>query len=240
MAWHCKPSGGYVTNTPVAAYPDTNGIDNCMEIWDMLRTRGWTANACAGLLTCIALESGYNPWRWQGGAPAASAVNGLPRSGRAYGLVQWDPASYNNAQYIAQQGVNPNKYIENPNAMNQPGYGPNFADQTGSTLDGAAQISYLNSFGWIGQYFPSATYPAYGTLEPSFADFKASTRDPGVLADVWVVNFERPGDPFGNQSVRRALAPELYNLISGAPPRRFPAWLLLRWRQQMLKGKGYI
>lgn len=241
MPWHAKSSGGYTTSTPVYYYPDADGQDNCLMIWSMLRTRGWTPNAAAGLLTCIALESGYNPWAWQGAVPSSTQYNNLPRSGRAYGLVQWDPASYNNAAYIAAEHQHPNKYIDNPNSVNLGSYGPNFSDVPGKIDDGAAQIAFLDSFGWIGQYSPSVTYPEYGQLAPSYQSYKSSTLDPGVLADVWVVNFERPGNPFRNQSYRRALAPELYQLISGAPAQSsIPAWLLLKWRQSQIGGKGYI
>lgn len=238
MPWHCKNYGGYTTSTPVYNYPDADGIDNVTEIWSMLRTRGWTATAAAGLLTCIAYESGYNPWAWQNGIPSSSQVNYLPTSPhRAYGLVQWDPASYNN---IYRNHYN--KYIENPNAMNKAGYGPNFSDQPGSNLDGAAQIAYLDDFGWIGQYYVTpGYYETYGQMCPSFASFKSdTTHTPADLATVWVVNFERPTNPMNNKAGRDALAPELYNLISGIQPSGIPAWLLLKWRQNQIGGKGYI
>lgn len=240
MAWHCKNYGGYTTSTPVSNYPDADGIENVTLIWQLLRTRGWTASACAGLLTCIAYESGYNPWAWRGGIPTYSSRNALPRSGRSYGLVQWDPASYNNAQYIAQEGTHPNKYIDNPNSMNLAGYGPNFSDQPGNINDGAAQITFLDASGWVGQYSKSTAYPYYGNMCPTFNSFKTDTsHSPADLATVWVVNFERPSDPMGNKPGRDALAPELYNLITGVPS-AFPVWLLLKWRQNQIGGKGYI
>lgn len=241
MAWHCKNYGGYTTSTPVYNYPDADGIDNVMEMWNILYHRGWTASAAAGLITCIAYESGYNPWAWRNGIPYEAQVNALPRSGRSYGLVQWDPASYNNATYILQEHENPNKYIQNPNAVNKAGYGPNFADVPGNINDGAAQLAYLDDFGWVGQYRPHPSYPYYATMAPSYQDFKSdTTHTPADLATVWVVNFERPTDPMGNKPGRDALAPELYNLISGIQPSSIPAWLLLKWRQNQIGGKGYI
>ena len=235
MAWHCKPTGGYVLNSPTG-WPDPDGEDNINEIWSMLRTRGWTETAAAGFLACVGLESGYNPWRWQGGPPSVNTYKNIVGSGRAYGLVQWDPASYLN-----YDRPNLNKYIDNPNSINLPGYGPNFSDQTGNTLDGAAQIAFIDSFGWIGQYFPSTDYPYYGTMCPSYASFKAdTTHTPADLATVWAANFERSQGVISSKPWRDPLADHLYQMLSGAPARKFPAWLLLRWRQQMINGKGHI
>ncbi len=233
MSWHCKSSGGYTTNTPVTRYPDADGIDNCIEIWNTLSARGWTANAVAGMLTCAAFESGYNPWRWEADHifqnSAAADADNYPGS-YGYGLLQWTPASYMNAAYYAARGVRPNKYINNPHSINLPGYGPNYIDTPGSTLDGRAQMIYLDTYGYVGSYYNSGG--TYGNMEPTFADFKASTRPASDLCEVWVTNFERPQDPSGNRPARQALAPLLYDLISGVPPTKaLPIWLLFKMRE---------
>lgn len=232
MGWHCKSTGGYTTSTPVYNYPDANGIDNCLMIWNVLQARGWTANATAGLLTCAAFESGYNPWRWENNhilSQAGADADAYPGS-YGYGLLQWTPASYNNAAYIAARGGHPNKYIANPYAINKAGYGPNFSDVPGNINDGAAQMAYLDDYGYVGQYYRNSSYPAYADVAPTFAQYKASTASAADLAECWVVNFERPANPANNRSLRNALAPYLYNLITSAPVQRFPVWLLFKIR----------
>lgn len=245
MPWHCKATGGYVSNNPVTGYPDSDGEDNCKAIWNTLRPLGWTATACAGLLTCIALESGYNPWRWENNAIQTVAGVDLERYDpdnninlcHGYGLVQWTPASYENVDYYNYHGQHANKYLKNPNSMYLSGYAPNYADQSGGTYDGAAQMRYLNSYGYVGQYSRSTLYPYYGNMCPYFSDFKSdTTHTPAELATVWVVNFERPSNPMGNIAVRNNLAPLLYQLITNTPPPSgIPVWLLMKWRNDNMK-----
>lgn len=225
--WHCKPTGGYtMTYQGIYNYPTSDGVDNCIEARNLLMSLGWTLNAVCGLLTCVAFESGYNPWRWEGNSiQSTTSVDSFPYG---YGLVQWTPAS---DTYAANPGLN--KYINNPRSINIPGYGPNYSDQTGSTLDGAAQLQYLNDDGWRGQYFSSPGYPYWGNMEPYFSDFKISTRPASDLCEVWVVNFERPGNPAGNRTRRQALASALYDLLGGSPvQRKIPVWLLFKLREE--------
>lgn len=247
MPWHCKAIGGYVSNNPVTGYPDSDGEENCIEIWHLLRNRGWTANAVAGLLTCIAFESGFNPWRWESDHQLSTTSVISDTSFYGYGLVQWTPASYlntywrNTSVFPDHAGKVPNKYIDNPYSININGYGPNFSNQAGNSLDGAAQIIYLHNKGWSidGEhldYYRSDSYPFYGNLEPTFQDYISSTRTPAILSTVWAVNFERSGDPMGRLSQRNALAPLLYNLITNAPPSSsIPVWLLMKWRNDSMK-----
>lgn len=244
MAWHCKPTDGYVADYPVTGYPDSDGEENCLEMWSILQSYGWTAEAAAGVLTCMALESEFNPWRWQGGVASTTNYKNFG-VGRAYGLLQWDPASYLNVNRYHY-----NKYIDNPYSINLPGYGPNFSDQPGSMLDGQAQTIWLATKAWSingidKDYFRSDVYPYYGYMEPEFSDYKVSTRNPADLATVWVVNYQRPSDPMGRKTIRDNLAPLLYQLITGSPPpppppTGIPVWLLLKWRQNQIGGKGYI
>lgn len=229
MAWHCKSTGGYTTNTPVTRYPDADGEDNCIEIRNTLMGRGWTLNAVCGLLACAAFESGYNPWRWEG--DNVQSTTSVDSFSGGYGLLQWTPASDTN---IDRPGRN--KYINNTHSVNLPGYGPNFSNQTGNILDGRAQMVYLDTYGYVGSYFNSGG--TYGNMEPTFADYKASTRPASDLCEVWVTNFERPQNPAGNRAARQALATALYNWLNGEPPApTFPVWLLLKWREKNMKGR---
>lgn len=238
MPWHVKTTGNYTTSTPVYNYPDQDGIDNCFMAWNILSARGWTRNAVAGLLTCVAFESGYNPWQWQNDHIFASTTvdyDNYPGS-VGYGLVQWTPASYMNHDYYTNKGERPNKYINNPQSVNLTGYGPNFSDIPGNVNDGTAQLVYLDSYGWVGQYFDSHNY--YGHLVPNFQDFKTSTLPASDLCEAWTQNFERAGGSYDptQRSRRQALAPELYQLLGGTPPASpFPAWLLMKWRQDNMR-----
>ena len=224
MAWHCKATGGYTTSTPVARYPDNDGQDNCLQIYNQLTSYGWTVNAICGLLTCIGFESGYNPWRWQGDAVPTIANRDYFNGG--YGLVQWDPASETNIDR-----PNRNKYINNPYSINLPGYGPNYSDVPGNTLDGRAQMEYLHIHGYDGQYYRNLSYPTWADVAPTYADYITSTAAASTLCETWVVNFERPGNPATNRTLRQALATELFNWLSGVQPSQFPIWLLFKLRE---------
>lgn len=241
MGWHCKATGGYTTGSPVYNYPDADGQDNCLQIYGILNQLGWTVNAICGLLTCAAFESGYNPWRWEANhilSEAGADADAYPGS-YGYGLLQWTPASYNNAAYMAaHSGAHPNKYIANPNALNKAGYGPNFSDKPGSQFDGYAQMLYLDDYGYVGQYFRNSSYPSWADVAPTFAQYKASTAAASTLCETWVVNFERPANPNNNRAYRQALATELFNWLSGVippipdtPGGKFPVWLLFKMRE---------
>lgn len=243
MGWHCKATYDYTTSTPVYNYPDAYGLDNCDQIYYILRSKGWSTNAICGLITCIGFESGYNPWRWQGDVlPTTATYNGAAGN-KGYGLVQWDPGSYEN---YADTPLHQNKYIDNPTSIHIPGYGPNFADQVGSYYEGYAQIVWLDAHGSDqGDYYSSGNY--YGSLEPTYAGYKISTYPADYLCETWTQNFERAGgtyDPDKRQK-RQALAAELWNRYNGMPviapdkPKTFPVWLLFYLRQINF-GKGWI
>lgn len=253
MGWHCKNTGYYFGNNPVQYYPDPDGLENCDQIYYILKNSGWTTNAICGLLTCIGLESGYNPWKWEGESPggyyilptqyAANHDDGSHNGYYGYGLVQWTPASYENVYAPGR-----NKYQCNPNAVNIPGYGPNFQQEPGSAYDGYAQIVFLDQHGDDGNdYYNSGGY--YGNLAPDYADFKVSTAAASDLCETWVANFERPQNPSDRRPQRQALAAAFYNNYNGKPvlppdlppaARGIPVWLLLKWRQaNMKKGRWY-
>lgn len=60
MAWHAKPSGGYL-------YSSNEGTENIIEIRNTLINEfGWTAEAVEGAVVNSTYEGGLNPWRWQG------------------------------------------------------------------------------------------------------------------------------------------------------------------------------
>ena len=258
MGWHCKNQGGYRANTPVDYYPDSDGFENCDQIYYILKAKGWTTNAICGLLTCLAIECEYNPWKWEGSMgydrmhSLDAAVNDDGHWGDpdtwpnyyGYGIVQWTPACANNTYYGTA-----NKYINNPNAVNIPGYGPNFKDEPGNPYDGYAQTVFLADYGGTGQYYNSGQY--YGNLCPTYDSYKISTQPADYLCETWTQNFERAAGTYdpARRAIRQALAAELWNVYNGKPVlppdlpsgASFPVWLLLWWRQaNMNNGRWYV
>lgn len=258
MGWHCKNVGYYKDDSVMTNYPDQDGFDNIDQIYYILRGKGWTTNAVIGLVTCIGFESGYNPWCWEGSgysrfadqaaadADNINVVNWDDVSFWGYGLVQWTPASYNNTRYYQHYGAHANKYQSNPHAVNVPGYGPNFNQVPGSLYDGYAQMVYLDDYGWDGQYYDSHNY--YGHLEPTFQQYKVSTRPASDLCETWTQNFERAGGSYdqNKRAQRQALATALYSIYQNKPVLPpdtpgggggFPAWLLMKWRQDNMRRR---
>ena len=228
MSWHCKATGYYKDDSVVLNYPDADGMENCDQIYYILARRGWTVQAIVGLLVCIGFESGYNPWKWQGSiVPSTSNYTGTVGN-KGYGLVQWDPGSYNNLV----EGDHQNKYIDNPYAIHKPGYGPNFSDVVGSYYDGYAQMLYLNQYGHVGQYYDSYnTY--YSRIATTFTAYRTSTADCWDLCETWTQNFERAQGSLNPQrrAERQTLAQALWPVFNGKPvlPPDQPdniAWLL--------------
>ena len=246
MGWHCDPSAVFRDGT-VYKRPTAVGMDNCEQIYYILKQYNWTTNAICGVLTCIGFESGYNPWIWQGSIiPTTSNYTGSTGN-KGYGLVQWTPGSYLNTIRYHR-----NKYIDNPWTVGTPGYGPNFADQTGSLYDGYAQTVFLATHAWSidgvnKDYYEYSSSNYYSHLAPEFSDYIVSTAAAHDLCETWVLNFERPYDPTANRTYRQTCADYLWNHFNGlpvippdTPGGTFPAWLLLKWRQaNMNRGRWY-
>lgn len=162
MAWHNKSTGGYAEGTP-------EFDENCNEIWRVLGPLGWSKNAVAAICGNFAHEGGMNPWRWEGdnvlnyGNPIIATS-----TTNGYGLAQFTPSG---------------KYILDSRAQALSGYGPNYSDRTGSNNDGEAQVLFIDSYA---DYIPTSQFPM------TFAEFRVSTWNPYLLAEVWVRNYERP------------------------------------------------
>lgn len=187
MPWHCDPTAYYTQGS-------TEADDNARMIFAVLNTLGWSKNAIAGLLGNIQHEGIMNPWQWYNREVQSS--NGSPWTGHAYGLVQFNPAS---------------KYIDN--ASSYAGYGPNFSDKTGSTLDGQAQLFFIHD---NADYSETSTYPI------SYVDFKISTLSAEYLAGAWLYNYERPDNPQDKLGDRQDSAGYYFDLISGETPTPTP------------------
>lgn len=237
MAWHCDPSAVFDDGT-VYHRPTATGMDNCEQIYYILKQYNWTTNAICGLLTCIGFESGYNPWLWEGSTIPTTANYKGSTGNKGYGLVQWTPGSYLNTQ-----NYHKNKYIDNPWTTTMPGYGPNFADQTGSLFDGYAQTVFLATHAWSidGTQSNADYYDGYHTyysgLAPTFADYIISTAAAHDLCETWTQNFERASgslDPT-KRARRQTLADYLWNHFNGLPvvspdTPGLPVWMLFKMR----------
>ena len=224
-------------------------MDNCEQIYYILKDRGWTTNAICGVLTCIGFESGYNPWRWEGSRPTESGVDSYSERYNGYGLVQWTPASYE-AQDAYGNPRHGWKYCKHPTAMTVPGYGPAYSDVTPSNWDGYAQTVWLHQDGCRhGEFFVTgySGQSYYEQLAPNINVFIASTAAAHDLCETWVLNFERPQYPLNNRTYRQTCADYLWNHFNGlpvvppdTPGGYFPVWLLLKWRQaNMNQGRWY-
>lgn len=195
MSWHCKASGGY-DRASIEAY------DNCVEIYNLLEGRGWTRNAVIGLLGNIGHEGVYNPWRWQDDIELNDYDDYHTSNAHAYGLVQFDPAS---------------KYIDY--AQSYPGYGPKFANSSGSTLDGQAQMLFIDE---NADYIPTASYPE------TYAEYKASTKSVEYLTRAWFANYER--GTWSDIRLDDAIYWDSHLPDAPTPHGELPIWLLIKIR----------
>ena len=178
-SWHNAVSGGYSRTSQEA-------FDNAICTFRKLSSLGWTVNAVAAVYGNMEAESGYNPWRWE--SDAVPYYANTPSYG--YGLVQFTPSS---------------KYISSSAAQGYSGYGPNWADHTGSANDGDAQLEYIHNYA---DYYSTTAYPM------GFDEFRTSTLDAGTLARAWLYNYERPADPTATEDARAEAGQYWYNILS--------------------------
>lgn len=169
--WYCKIRGGYAPNTNEAQY-------NATRLREVLEGYGWSLNAICGFLGNVQLESGLNPWRYQGDNVQSTATYYTWNGG--YGLVQYTkPKKYIDGEYDGNPHPNVKAWVQ---AL--PEYGPNFSDRTGSLEDGDAQLIYLNNYN---DYRATSRYPY------SFEEFKSLELDLETMVLIWLKNFERAG-----------------------------------------------
>lgn len=193
MAWHCKAKGGYAETTAEAH-------ENADKIRWLLNNMGWTDNAVCGALGSMAHESGLNPWRWQGDSVKTYA--GAKTTSLGYGLVQATPAK----KYV----------IEQESALKDLGFGPNFSDRPGNTLDGQAQCYWIDRV--QGQWTPNNTNVGGMT----YAEYKVSTLEAGELAVKWLYGFERPQYPEQTRQARIDSARYFWEYFGGQTPEPDP------------------
>lgn len=206
--WSVAQTGGFLKESNEA-------IGNAYMIWNILSQLGWTVNAVCGLLGNLEVESGYNPWRYEG--DNIQSMASAQSWGYGYGLVQFTPCR---------------KYQFDSRAQQLFGYGPNWSDQTGSLNDGTAQLIFIDRFA---DYYPTSSYPE------TYSQFKQSNATADYLARVWIYNYERPADPSASIAQREAAALYWYSILSGTPPGpgpwpgTIPVWLMKKIRDRKFK-----
>lgn len=124
ITWHTQATAGYPKETAEAH-------DNAIAIASLLESLGWSLPSACALIGNAQGESGLNPWRWES--------DYVPTVAEAYA---WTPAQLSVHGYGLFSFTYFTKYVDY--AMGYPGYGPNFADRTGSNLDGQAQVLFMN------------------------------------------------------------------------------------------------
>lgn len=107
---------------------------NASKIWKLLRNKGYTKQAIAGILGNMEQESGIVPDKEQIGGPA-------------YGLVQWDGSSY---PLAGEATIDGRQYVKNILST---------AGISGDYRSIETQIELLEWCMHNGQYIPTATYP---------------------------------------------------------------------------------
>ena len=128
MSWNAKQPGGYATT-------DSGAKQNANEMATILTPKGWALKSVCAMLGNVYIESGYNPWRWQGDdAPTQSEFENWTSSEalhHGYGLFQFTPA---------------NRYINNVNKNNyrNKGYSPKFLSVYAKPTDGQSQTLFMN------------------------------------------------------------------------------------------------
>lgn len=181
--WHAKPYGGYPRESQEA-------FDNAICVYNLLTSLGWTLQAMCAFWGNVEAESTYNPWRWENDY-IHSSNDDLSQTG-GYGLVQFTPSG---------------KYIYDPNAQSNIGYGPNFSDWTGNVFDGDSQCRFINDYA---DYEINAGY----NYPITYDEFKTGYYSPEYLAKAWLHNYERPGDQSeAVENYRAMLARYWYDIL---------------------------
>lgn len=219
MAWHNKQTGSY-SRTSTEAY------DNAIEVYNILSSWGWNRSSVCALLGNMEVESGYNPWRWQGdsvpveGNSAYIGTNATTNTNHAYGLMQFDP---------------PYKYLHS-NASTLSQFGINYSNQAGSQSDGYAQLWWTHNLSVsTGQYFVNPSHPTYNDTWNEFIT-NSNNRSVTFLATEWCYNWERGtwsdervnGANFWDQTLPGSPQPP-------APSGNIPIWLLFKLKERNFK-----
>lgn len=215
--WHAKRTLGYDKES-------TEAIDNAYCIYNYLSGKGWTLYAICGLLGSLEVESGYNPWRWEGDAVLNTYdIPQMMSRTHGYGLVQFTPSW---------------DYINGFSHLGS--YAPNFNNRQGNPNDGHAQLEVVDGdllHKWLVRDGTPAEY------RQTYSEFKQSN-NLRVAVGSWLYNYEYPSHPEQTIDRRYNTAVYWFEVLSGIPPtpptpttkRKLPIWLLKQTINKNTKG----
>ena len=143
----------------------------------LINEKGWTKQSAAAVVGNMVTESTINPGLYESGI-----VRPFDTPMRGYGLVQWTPAT---------------------GLINFINSSANTGNHKYNSFEGQLDCLDWNMRGGDGQYFSHPRYPygAFAELNTGLK-FISSTKDPRVLADVFIKNYLRPAvfeQPFRGQ-----------------------------------------
>ena len=206
MPFYCKPSGGYTELS-------TEWCNNVDIIYGILNDAGWSIAAVAAAIGSFQMESGMNPWRWEG--------DQVRLDGYGYGLPQFTPAR----GYVELTGV--------------PGHAPNMSVSGisgGNVSDGYAQSYVVRDNAplakWTGltwrTYWSTTVYPSawarcqqirttYGRNTFTYDYFQHNISDVNDAAYIFFAAYEGPGNA-DHYSIYEAAARRAYEYLTGVTP----------------------
>ena len=226
MPFVAKPSGGYTQGS-------NDWKNNVDIIYGILNAAGWSDYAVAGCLGSLQMESGMNPWRWEG--------DQVRLDGYGYGLPQFTPAR----QYVELTGV--------------AGHAPNMSTTSvsgGNVSDGIAQTNIIRDNAplakWTGvtwrDYWDRTTYAnawarcqqvrnTYGRNTFTYDYYQHNISDVNDAAYIFFSAYEGPGNA-NSYTAYEAAARYAYEYITGitpptpptpTPSRKLPIYFYLRY-----------
>lgn len=207
VEWNAKATGGY-------SFDSDEAKENATMMYRVLGNLGWTLQAICGLLGNVAVESSYNPWRWENDEVLSSTDQSIieTSTSHGYGLVQFTPAG---------------KYISSSDAQLSQYYAPNFSDRPGNPNDGTSQLEFINSHA---DYISTHDYPI------SYSDYKTSVLSADYLAEVWFYNYERAASS-SSLATRKQMALKWYDYLIKVDPydgeksksNKMPLFMYMKW-----------
>ena len=168
--------------------------ENAIQLASILRNKGWTDIAIAGLFGNIEYEGVFNPGQCEVDHGVPSGNNDTSYN-YGLGFIQWTKPSGGSINPLL-------KYADENNSYWWEG------DIQAEYLDKADDYTYnYGLWGWIS----SAEYPI------TFSQFKQLNTTPSNASSAWLYNVERPGNPQGSESIRAQRAEQWYEIITYKP-----------------------
>ena len=203
MSWHYLTTDGYNWATPFG----TEYYDNAQEIWNALRSSGWSEHATASVIGNMQVESFLNPGQWEIGYNYSMS--------RGMGLGQWTPAT------------KVSDFVGSTNHDDM----ANGSQQIQLLLSEPTQYStyYLAPDG-SSSYYGESGLPYISTMN----DYSISNDSVEDLAKLWAICWERPGASFYRSSIsdRISYSAYWYGEFHGTTPSGIEKRLVVLMKRQ--------